>query len=195
MGIALAPISIHAQAAPAVVPTVPAGQQPTKEQLAKLFEVMHSKEQMASVMKMIPAIMQQQFAGQTKEMKKDHPEMASMTDEQQKAADKVMNRFMERAMTVYGTDEMVSDMSALYQKHLTSDDVDAMIAFYSSPAGQHMIATVPAIMQELLPTMMLRMQERLKPLIEDMAKEMAEIVKTPGSTLLVAPPPPTPAPK
>jgi len=181
MGLALAPISVHAQAPeaqPAAVPAIPVDQQATKEQMTKLFEAMKIKEQMASVMKMMPGIMQQQVAQQMQQMKKDHPEMATMTDEQQKQQAKVMSKFMERVMTVYGSDDMLNEMAAVYQRHLTSADVDGIIAFYNSPAGQHMVTMAPAIMQEFMPTMMKHMQERMKPVIDDMTKEMAEIAKS-----------------
>ncbi len=174
---------------------IPLDQQPTKEQLAKLFELMRVHEQMASMTKMMPALMQQQFQAQFKQMQQDHPEMASMTDEQQQAAAKVMGKFMERAMNLYTSDEMIADMSSLYQKHLSRPDVDGIIAFYSSPAGQHILNMMPVIMQEFMPLAMQRMQDRIKPLTDEMTKEMGAIIKPSMNQPLVAPPPPPPAPK
>jgi hypothetical protein len=100
-----------------------------------------------------------------------------MSDEQHQEAAKVMNKFMARVFDVYNADEMISDMAGIYQRHLTRSDVDGMIAFYSSPAGQHMVAITPVIMQEYMPLVMGRMQERMKPLIEDLGKEMEAIAK------------------
>jgi hypothetical protein len=189
MGLALASCTIFAQApaasqageaAPEAVtaPVTPPDQQPTPEQLAKLFEVMRLKEQLASMTKMMPALVQQQMQAQAKQMQKDHPEMASMTEEQQQAAAKVMSRFMGRAMNLYTSDEMITDMASIYQKHLTRSDVDGMIAFYSSPAGQHVLEVVPVIMKEFMPVVMQRISERIEPLTEEMTKEMAEIAKS-----------------
>ena len=45
---------------PVASPT-PADQQPTKEQLAKLFEAMRVRKQMQSMLKMMPAMVQQQI--------------------------------------------------------------------------------------------------------------------------------------
>jgi hypothetical protein len=67
-------------------------------------------------------------------------------------------------------------MKAIYQRHLTGNDVENLIGFYGSPSGQHMLDMVPAIMQEFLPNFMQKMQSRMRPLLVDMAKEMAEIV-------------------
>ena len=181
MSIAQTP-AVQPAAAPeaAAVPAIPADQQPTKEQLAKLFELMHVNQQLASITKMMPALVQQQMQAQAKQMQKDHPEMATMTEEQQQAAAKVTAKFMERAMSIYSANEMIADMSALYQKHLSRADVDGMIAFYSSPVGQHMLNVVPAIMQEYMPMVMQRMQDRIKPLSDEMTKEMGEVCKVPA---------------
>jgi hypothetical protein len=170
-----------APAAPAAsAATVPLDQQPTKEQLAKMFELMRVKEQLASVTKMMPALMQQQMQAQFKQMQKDNPELTAATDEQQQAMAKVMSRFMERVMNLYTSDEMIADMSGLYQKHLTASDVDGIIAFYSSPAGKHVLDMAPVIMSEFMPTVMQRVQERIKPLTDEMEKEMKEVIGSPA---------------
>jgi hypothetical protein len=179
-------------ASPAVAVVVPPDQQPTKEQLAKLFELMRVREQLASVTKMMPALMQQQMQTQIQQMQKDHPEMSSMTEEQQQAFGNVMNKYMQRVMNLYTSDEMIADMSALYQKHLTRSDVDGIIAFYSSPAGQHMLDMVPVIMQEFMPVVMNRMQERIKPVIDEMTREMGDAIKSSSTPIKVAPPQPPP---
>jgi hypothetical protein len=171
------PREIKVVVAPAPGAVVPTDQQPTNDQLPKLFELMRIKEQMESVTKMMPAMMQQQFQAQFKEMQKDHPEMAVMTEEQQQAAAKVMGKFMGKVMDLYTSDEAMADMAGIYQRHLTSSDVDGMIAFYSSPAGQHMVDMAPVIMREYMPMVMQKMQERMKPMMDEMKKEMEEIAK------------------
>jgi hypothetical protein len=156
---------------------IPADQQPTKEQLTKLFELMRIKQQISSMTKMMPAMMRQQMQAHVKEMQKNHPELAAMTEEQQQASMKVESKFMEKVVDLYTSDEMIADMEGIYQKHLTRSDVDGIIAFYSSPAGQHMVDMAPVIMQEYVPLMMQRTQERIKPLMDELSKEMEQIAK------------------
>lgn len=177
LGLSMCGFSALAQeASPAPgVPVIPEDQQATKEQLARLIEVMRVKQQMSSMTRTMPAIMQQQFQQQMEQVKKDYPQMASMTEEQQQAMSKVMSSFMSQAMNLYSSDEIIADVSALYQKHLSRPDVEATIDFYSSPAGQHVLDMVPAVMQELLPSVMQKMQERMRPMILEMTKQMAEI--------------------
>jgi hypothetical protein len=165
----------------AAEPIVPEAERATDEQLNRLFEVMRVKQQMASTLQMIPQLMKQQFDQNIKDMEKDHPEMGSLPDEQRQAAAKVMEKFANKAMTLYTGDELMADMRELYRKHLDRTDVEATIAFYSSPAGQHILDMVPAIMQEFLPTMMQKIQAKMQPLIVEMSKEMAEIMQPSGT--------------
>jgi hypothetical protein len=174
--VAGAPPQAAAPAEPASA-VVPLDQQPTKEQLARLFEVMRVKEQLASMTKMMPALMQQAMQTQFKQMQKDHPEMAPTNEEQQQAVSKIMGRYMERVMNLYTAEDMAADMAILYQKHLTRSDVDGMIGFYSSPAGQHMLDMVPVIMREYIPLIMQKMNERVTPALNQMKKEMEELAK------------------
>ena len=73
---------------------------------------------------------------------------------------------------------MISDMSGLYQRHLSRTDIDAFIAFYGSPAGQHLLDQQPAIMKEYMPMVMGRVQERTKALTDEMADDLAQLSKS-----------------
>jgi hypothetical protein len=169
MGIALTPWAA----------TIPADQQPTKEQLAKLFEVMRLREQMQTMMKALPAMIQEQIQEQAKEMVSKLPGGAPTAD-RQAAIEKVLSKYMEKAFNIYTADEMIDDMGAIYQRHLSRADIDAFIAFYASPAGQHLLDMTPVIMREYMPVVMKRTQERTKALTDELAKEMGEIAQPPA---------------
>lgn len=159
---------------------VPEDQQPTDQQLNRLFDVMRIEQQMASTMKMMPQIMQQQFARQMEQMTKDHPEFSKLTPEQQQAWSKMMAKFIQDAMSLYSPDEMIADMKTIYRRHLTGSDVENLITFYSSSSGQHMLDMVPTIMQEYMPMLMSKIQGKMQPLILEMSKEMVEIIQSPA---------------
>jgi hypothetical protein len=173
-------------------PAIPPDQQPTKAQLTKLFEVMRIREQFASGMQMVPAMIQQQVRQQEKEITANLPESVRITPEQQAALDKVTDRYLEKAVNLYSVDEMLDDMAGIYQKHFTREDVDVYIAFYSTPAGKHLLQMTPVIMQEYMPVVMQRVQERSKALTAEMSKEITDVLKSsaPDATA-----PPAPAPK
>lgn len=173
----------------AVPAAIPADQQATKEQLASLFELMRVREQVASLTKTLPALIQQQITTRIKQMQQNNPALASPSGEQQQAVSQFMNKFMERTLDLYKFDEMIADMTELYQKYLTRWDVDGMIAFYSSSAGQRLLDIQPVIMQEYLPLVLQRMQDRVKTLTDEMQKELMEQIKP------NAPPADNPIPK
>jgi hypothetical protein len=165
----------------AQAPVIAPENQPTDEQLSRLFEVMRTKEQMASVMKTLPAMMQQQVTSQIKTMTSKATQGTTITPEQQEALDKFTRKYMDKAVGLYPAEEMIADMSTIYKRHLSREDVDALIAFYTSPAGQHLLELTPAVMKEYLPMVMGRMQERSKALTEDMTRDLKEILPGAGT--------------
>jgi hypothetical protein len=154
--------------------------QPTKEQLAKLFEVMRLRQQMDTMMKSMSAMMQQQVTQQIKNTTGNLPSGGSISAAQQEKIDQLMQKYMDRAMNLYPVSEMIDDMSAIYQKHMSREDVDAYIVFYTSPAGQHLLDEQPSIMKEYLPIVSQRMQERTKTLTDEMTKDIEQLAKPQG---------------
>jgi hypothetical protein len=173
-------IEIQAQAASPAPRVIAEDDKPTKEQLARLFDVMRLKQQMESMMKSMSSMMQQQLTQQIKSSAANLPNGQSLPAGQQEKIDSIMRKYMDRAMSLYPVSEMLDDMTAIYQKHLSREDVDAFIAFYSSPAGQHLLDEQPAIMQEYLPLVSQRMEQRTKTMTEEMQKDLEQLSKPEG---------------
>jgi hypothetical protein len=165
-----------AQAGQAPAASVPAGQQPTKEQLAKLFDVMRIRDQMQSMRQIVPGMVAQQIQSAMKQTEANLPAGTKLTPEQREAMQKVMSKYVGKAMDLYPTDEMLADMTTIYQQHLSKDDVDGLITFYSSPAGQHLLDAQPVIAKEYMPMVMGKVTERSQAMTKEMMKEMADIV-------------------
>jgi uncharacterized protein len=153
--------------------------QATTEQLAKLFDVMRIKQQMQSMRMMVPGMVQQQIQSAMKQTEADLPAGSKLTPEKREKMQAIMNKYVGKAMDLYPTDEMLTDMTAIYQKHLSKDDVEGLIAFYSSPAGQHLLDAQPVIAQEYMPLVMGKVAQRSQAMTKEMMKEMAEV--TPAS--------------
>ena len=175
MGAALIPAAYCRAQTPATdsqskpqVGAVAPGDEPTDAQLARLIEAMRMREQMAGMMKQFTGIIQQQITEQVKESQAALPSGQALTSKQQEEMTALINEYMEKAMNLYRVDEMIQDLSAIYKRHLSREDVDGMIAFYSSPAGQHMIDILPVIMREYTPLAMNRVQERMAALTQEM---------------------------
>ncbi len=167
---------------------VPAAQQATKQQLIKLFEVMRLRQQFTSMTKMMPAIVQQQVHEDISETVAAIHGGNQLTTQQQAALEKIMTRYMEKASSIYPADEMANDAMAVYQRHMSRSDVDAYIAFYSSPPGQRLLDAQPVIMHEYMPIVREKVKERTHKLYAEMAQDLHEFVKAQA-------PAKTPAPK
>lgn len=167
---------VQEQAAPAIAPP----DQPTREQLAKLFEVMRLRDQMQSMRKIVPAMVESQVREQMQAMSAQIAPGSRLTAEQHAAIEKLLRKYVEKAVNLYSVDEMIADMTGLYQEHLSREDVDAMIAFYNSTAGQHLLDAQPKIAQEYMPLVMRRSEERTKLLTAEMMKDMAALKQSSG---------------
>lgn len=142
----------------------------------KLFEVMRIKQQMQSMRMMVPGMVQQQIQAAMKQTEADLPSGSKLTPELREKMQAIMNKYVAKSMDLYPTDEMLTDMAAIYQKHLSKDDVEGLTAFYNSPSGQHLLDAQPVIAQEYMPQVMAKVGQRSQAMTKEMMKEMAEVV-------------------
>jgi hypothetical protein len=179
--------------APAAAAEVPQGQQATREQLTKLFDVMRLRQQFDTMTKMMPTIVQQQVHEQMAQMVAAIPGGTQLSPQQQAAFDKLTEKYLHKANSLYPADEMMNDAMAVYQRHMSRSDVDAYIAFYSSAPGQHLLDAQPVIMKEYMPIVTGKVQTRTRELYAEMTQDMQEFLKSqePQTT----PAPATPAGK
>jgi len=57
-------------------------------------------------------------------------------------------QFWTDFMAEVSGDDLVEMTIPIYQKHLSQEDIDAINAFYDTPAGQKLIKTQPLLVQE-----------------------------------------------
>lgn len=57
---------------------------------------------------------------------------------------------IEKEMLGVGMDKLTPKIIPIYQKHLTEEDLDAIIAFYKTEAGQKLISKMPLILNEAI---------------------------------------------
>lgn len=158
--------------------TIAPDDQATTEQLGKLFDLMRIKDQVQQMRQVVPSMIQQQIQGAMKQTEANLPTGTKLTDEQRARMQQVMTKYVGKAMDMYPSDEMLADMTGIYQRHLNKEDVDGLIAFYGSPTGQHLLDAQPLIAREFMPIVMGKVQERSQAMTREMVKEMAEIVPT-----------------
>lgn len=155
-------------------PGLPPDQQASSAQVTKLLQLMHPHDQLQLLMKAMPlpfsALIKSQFQLQVSLKTGNRPD--ALTLEQQASLAVLRDKYMQKALTLYSTDDMIAEMSPIYQRHMTSADVDAYIAFYSSPAGQRMVDLQPVIDKEYMPVGMRRILAAQKQLTDEMKKDI-----------------------
>lgn len=95
-----------------------------------------------------------------------------LTPQQQAIIDRMVARSLAAMREDFNWDSLEPEYLAIYRESLTQEEVDGMLAFYQTPAGQSMIRKMPVIMQ----TTMTRMQGRMGPLMKKLQQIQAEAV-------------------
>jgi hypothetical protein len=62
----------------------------------------------------------------------------------------VPDSFWTSFMDEVRLDDLVDRTVPIYAKHFSKDDLEALLAFYRSPAGQRVLSEMPAVLQECM---------------------------------------------
>jgi uncharacterized protein len=174
-----APLAQAAHTVPAGAP--PAIDKPSREQLLTLFEVMRLRAQMQDLLKMLPAALEQQLQSEQQEVELSLATAGGgdLTPEQKATRDRITKKYFELAEGIYPMDEMLNDMVEVYQRHLSREDVEGILAFYRSSAGQHLVDAQPLMAREVMPAVTKKMEARSKELVDHYKKELNDAMGPP----------------
>jgi uncharacterized protein len=115
---------------------------PSREDVLKLFDMLQLSKTMDAVLK---GAKQQSKEVAEQMIQEKVPEA---TPEQKKQFEEMMDDVFTEAMGPKVMNEILEATVPVYQRHLTKSDLQAMIAFYSSPVGQKLLREQPAMVQE-----------------------------------------------
>ena len=152
---------------PACARQNPADTPATKEDIERYLHVMHSREMMANIVDAMAKPMHQMV----------HEQFLKDKDKLPPDFEARMNKMMDDMFKSMPWDEMLDAMVPVYQKHLTKGDVDAMVAFYSTPTGQKLIKDMPAIVAESMQSMMPIMRKQMEIMNQHLQEEIAAMLK------------------
>lgn len=141
---------------------------PSVDSIKEVFALTNSRAMLINV--------QSQMDGMMKNMMQQSMKDQTINAAQQKVLEKFQAKVIEIQKEELSWDKMEPMFLAIYGNALTQDDVDGMIAFYKSPAGQSFINKMPSIMQQT----MISMQKMMGPLMEKMklaSEELSEEMK------------------
>lgn len=145
----------------------PADAPASKEDVEKYFEATHSHEMMLKMLEAMSKPMRQMAHDQCAKDKENLP--ADCEARINKARDDMWKQIP--------FDEMMQAMVPTFQKHFTKGDMDALVAFYSTPTGQKMLEEMPAVMAEGMESMMPIMRRSVDKMTERAEQELAQMKK------------------
>jgi hypothetical protein len=165
----------------ALAQEVPESERASRDEIVKFFDTMKIREQMNAVYDSIG----QQMDGFISQ--KSQASGHNLTPQEQAKMKELMRWTVQRTREIYPMGEMLDDMIPVYQKYLSKTDLDAVVAFYSTPGGQRMLQRMPMITGEAMRTVMPKMQERMGKIETEMQAKMKELFPPPAETDRPAP--------
>ena len=126
---------------------------PSRAELLRLFDVLEVNQQMEGMRTLMRNMVQQQFA--------NIPDN-SLTAHQKQEIASLQGELQDQFLGGSFMRDMLDQMIPIYQRHFTSGDVQALMAFYSTPVGKKFLHESPQLMAEFMPKVMAGMQTRVK---------------------------------
>ncbi len=90
---------------------------------------------------------------------------------------KSVNYIVDDVFTEISLDDLIKDLVPVYQRHLTRSDMNALITFYSSPAGQKILREQPAMIKESMQVAGTNQQKRMEELLAKLEVRMHQLIE------------------
>jgi hypothetical protein len=97
----------------------------------------------------------------------------------QPTADQVkqVNDIVDQEFAGISMDDLIRDVVPVYQRHLTRSDVEALIAFYSSPVGQKLRREQPAMMRETMQATSANQRQKMEDLLARVELRLEQFIQ------------------
>jgi len=152
---------------PAMAQQNPADAPATQADVEKYLEVMHSREMMNEMIAAMAKPMQQMA----------HEQYLKHKDVLPPDYETKLNKMMQDMFKEMPWEEMMQAMVPAYQKHFTKGDMDALIAFYSTPTGQKVLHEMPGLMADSMQVVMPFMQQQIEKMTGRLQEEETAMLK------------------
>lgn len=156
-----ATIAVTAQQSSSPAPSaIPVDQQPSKEDVMRLMTMLKVQDNTRSMVNS----MRGQTDTMTEQMvDREFPNLSPERKAKLKADMKSDNdAVMKEVLSDDYLNGIVEDMVPVYQRHISKQDIENVIAFYASPTGQRFMAELPALMTESMQAIAPRMQAQME---------------------------------
>jgi hypothetical protein len=160
-----------AQQSPAAPPTAAAStsaadQPATPADIDRYYDAMHVRDLMKDTM-----------AALSKQMRQMMHDQMDKTANLPPAAREKLDQSMDKMLADMPINDILDAMRPVYAKHFTKGDIDALVAFYSTPVGKKTLAEMPAITGEAMQASSGVMQKYMEHVQEQTEQDLAEIMK------------------
>jgi len=138
---------------------------PSREQVVQFLDLMQAKQRMVQ---MIEGMKAAQKKGAEEAFKHLIPDAKADQIER-------VDALADETLRDMPLDEMFDAMIPIYQRHLTSADLDAAVTFYHSPAGQKILKEQPAMVAEGMQAGQDIMLKRLPDILDRLNTRIAKL--------------------
>ena len=155
-----------AMALPAIAQT--ADTPASREDVEKYLQLMHSREMFQQTLDVMSKPLHQMI----------HEQYLKDQDKLPADFEPRMNQMMDEMLSGLPYDEIQEKMVPVYQKHLTAGDLNALIAFYSSPTGQKMLKEMPTLMADTMQVTMPLIRDHIEKVTQRMQDQIAQMKRS-----------------
>lgn len=154
-------------------PFAHAGDAPSDAQIDRLLEVMRARHTLDTMLPQVEAsqrqMMEQMTAGQV------------LTDPQRALLERIAASNARNIRELLTWEKMMPMYRDIYRQTFDARDMDAMIDFYGSPAGQRVIDKMPQAVQNTMAALQAMLVPAMQKMQQDIATELdAARVETPA---------------
>jgi hypothetical protein len=136
---------------------------PTEASIKQLLDAAQTRKLVDSVMKQMDLLMLQAIAQATKGQ--------PVSEKMQNDIDRRRNEMISLMKELLDWKKLEPIYVRIYQKSFTQAEVDGMIAFYKTPAGQAMVNKMPAVMQNSID----EVQQLMGPVMEKIQQTQQDV--------------------
>jgi len=171
LGIACVFTSAQTPSSPAGKPAArPAAAQerPTQEQVLKLLELLKVRDSLQITLD----AMKEQVKGTAVQSLRER--IPNPTADQLKSVNAIVDGVFKDLVL----DDLLQDVVPVYQRHLSRSDVQAIINFYSSPAGKKILREQPAMIRESMQATAAAQQKKMELLLVKLDMRMQQLIES-----------------
>lgn len=147
----------------------------SKDEIVRLINLMQNGQDIQSQLKpLMEQVKKSEWEMFQDQLKADGKELSP---QKMQAAKEFLDATIDEAIKQFPEQELRDRLVVIYQKHFTSDDINAPLTFYTSPAGRKFLGEMPVLMQEVMGASMDVMRSRMPSIMKAIEEKRDSFLK------------------